>query len=236
MRNSAEGCVSVRVWVVWVVVTFPAWQVKLKYYNIAVASLTHFSISFKSSNHDWFIKRSWKANPKLIFELATHQKIIVAGKMLTNLRLPCQLKYRIIFWRNSMGTLTTIFWLAQNMSGILKLWKTEIKVRRQIRLGILVCENCESVTNMICKSSHDFRRRSGLAVMTWAVTFRKEPRQLWWINIQNIGRFSPRSNLKEPQWLWNPEENTKTQKKCSLNVPSRVFERLLLTLHFFSYK
>ena len=43
MRNSAEGCVSVRVWVV---VTFPAWQLKLKYYNIAVASLTHFSISF----------------------------------------------------------------------------------------------------------------------------------------------------------------------------------------------
>ena len=46
MRNSAEGCVSVRVLVVWVVVTFPAWQLKLKYYNIAVASLTHFSISF----------------------------------------------------------------------------------------------------------------------------------------------------------------------------------------------
>lgn len=113
---------------------------------------------------------------------------------------------------------------------------TEIKIRWQIRLGILVCENCESVANMIFKSNHDFHRCSGPAVMTWAVTFRKEPSQLWWINIQNVGRFSPRSNLKETQWLWNPEENTKTQKKCTLNVPSRVFERLLLTLHFFPYK
>ena len=45
---------------------------------------------------------------RLIFELAAQQKIIVAGMMLTNFRLPCHLKYQIIFCKNGMEKLTRV--------------------------------------------------------------------------------------------------------------------------------
>ena len=46
LENIACGGVCKRAWVAWVVVTVSAWQLKVKYNNIAITSPTHFFTSF----------------------------------------------------------------------------------------------------------------------------------------------------------------------------------------------